>query len=90
MGHFYDVDVYLNEDEEGGAPWWGAEGGLENSSVGVDFESTQDLAELVNQVRDETAMFRQKWPDLQVRWSQGQQPATDFLAAAQAAGIALP
>lgn len=90
MAHFYDVDVYRHEDEDGGEPWWGAEGGLENSSVGVDFESTQDLAELINGVRDETIAFRKKWPDLQVRWFESRQPATDFLAAAQAAGIALP
>jgi hypothetical protein len=90
MGHFYDVDVYRLEDEDGGEPWWGAEGGLENDSVGVEFESTQDLAELVSEVHDETITFRRKWPDLQVRWLQGRQPATDFLAAAQAAGIALP
>ena len=90
MGHFYDVDVYRLEDEDGGEPWWGAEGGLENDSVGVDFESTQDLAELINWVHDETIAFRKKWPDLQVRWFEGRQPATDFLAAAQAAGIVLP
>lgn len=90
MGHFYDVDVYRHEDEDGGEPWWGAEGGLENNSVGVDFESTQDLAELISGVHDETIAFRQKWPDLQVRWFEGRQPATVFLAAAQATGIVLP
>jgi hypothetical protein len=90
MVHFYDVDVYRLEDEDGGEPWWGAEGGLENNSVGVDFESTQDLAELISGVHDETIAFRQEWPDLQVRWLEAGQPATVFLAAAQARGIALP
>ncbi len=90
MGHFYDVDVYRHEDEGGGEPWWGAEAGLENNSVGVEFESAQDLVELIGDVHDETIAFRQKWPDLQVRCFEGRQPATDFLAAAQAAGIVLP
>jgi len=90
MGHFYDVDVYRHEDDDGGETWWGAEGGLENNSVGVEFEPTQDLAELINGVHDETIAFRQKWPNLRVRWFEGRQPATDFLAAARAMGIALP
>jgi hypothetical protein len=90
MAHFYDVDVFLNDDEDGGEPWWGAEGGLENNSVGVDFDSTQSVADLVEQVREETAGFRQKWPDLQVRWFENRQPATNFLAAARAAGVTLP
>lgn len=90
MNHFYDVDVHRHEDEDGGEPWWGAEGGLENNSIGVEFESTQDLAELITGVHDETLALRQTWPDLQVRWFEGRQPATDFLAAARATGIALP
>lgn len=79
MGPFRDVDVYRHEDEDGGEPWWGAAGGLENSSVGVDFDSTQDLAELINAVHDETIALSRKWPDLQVRWFEGRQPATDSL-----------
>jgi len=90
MAHFYDVDVFCHENEDGGEPWWGAEGGLENNSVGIDFGSTQDMAELVDPVRDETAAYRSRWPDLQVRWLENRHPASEFLAAAKAAGIDLP
>lgn len=90
MGHFYDVDVYRHEDEDGGEAWWGGEGGLANNSVGVEFETTQDLAEFIDVIHDEVIQLRHKWPNLQVRWFESRHPATELPAAAQAAGIALP
>jgi hypothetical protein len=48
------------------------------------------MAELVDAVRDETAAYRSRWPDLQVRWLENRHPASEFLAAAKAAGIDLP
>ena len=90
VSHFHDVDVHCHEDEDGGEAWCGGEGALANNSVGVEFESTQDLAEFMGEVRDEVAPLRQRWPRLQVRWFESRQPATELPAAALAAGIALP
>lgn len=89
VSRYYDVDVWSSEDEDGGALWQGAEAGLENS-VGVEFEPTQNLTELVDGVHDEAARYRRRWLDSQVRWLEGREPATEFLAAAQAVGITLP
>lgn len=91
MSRFYDVDIWSSDDEDGGALWWHAEGGpAHDLSDGVEFEPTQDLAGLVGEVHDETIQYRRRWPDLQVRWLKDRQPATEFLAAARAAGITLP
>ncbi|PPF39316.1 hypothetical protein C5B93_04545 [Rathayibacter sp. AY1A2] len=91
MSHFYDVDVYRHVDEEDGGVWWNAEAGLENSSVGVEHESSQDVREILNGVHDDTIEYRRRWPDLRVRLFEGDgQPATEFRAALQAAEITLP
>jgi len=90
MDRFYDVDVYYQEDDKGGDPWWGGEGGLAGDSTAVAFESTQDLQLFVDEVRDEVARFRRRWPKIQVRWKAGSLPATDFFAAARKAEISLP
>jgi hypothetical protein len=90
MAQLYDVDVFCQEDEDGGASWWGGEGGLENDSVDGDFGPSQELSDLVDAVHDETAAYRRRWPDLQVRWLEHWPPASAFLAVARSAGVDLP
>jgi len=90
MDRFYDVDVYCHEDDEGGNPWWGGEGGLAGDSTGVFFESTQELRSFVDDVHDEVSRFRRRWPELSVRWRDGRLPATGFFIAARESGISLP
>lgn len=64
----YVVDIYGQHDEEdGGRVWWVAEGGIEDDSSGTDYDTTPDLRDLVEQVREEVKGPRKRY-DLEIRW----------------------
>lgn len=84
----YRVDVFRHEEDR--ETWWSGEGGLDESSSGVDFESTPDLAEFVTQVADEVEQHRSRFPDLKVKWLLKGAPADELLKLAQEQGVELP
>lgn len=88
----YAVEVFHEEFDEGGEDdgvWWGAEGGLENDLTGIDFESREDLAGLVDEIVEEA---RSSWGDrfdLRLEWRLIGSPISLRDAAAEA-GFTLP
>ena len=84
----YRVDVVRTVHD--GETWWGAEGGLKSSSMGVDFESSPDIADLMEQVADEAARQRERRPGLTVQWTLDNGAPDELLRAAERAGVELP
>ena len=84
----YEVDVVRFEED--GETWWGADGGLEGESVGIDFYSTTDLHELVEEINEELFRHRDRWPNLAVKWTLNSGPANELFDFAENAGIQLP
>jgi hypothetical protein len=88
----YEVEVYRTEPDPGDpddVPGWSAEGGLAGESIGVDYDWTDSLAGLADQVRDETAGYRQRYPALRIVWRlDGDEEA--MAAAAAQDGVELP
>lgn len=84
----YQVDVFRTEEE--GETWWGAEGGFEASSTGVDFESSPNLADLIEQVADEIAHQRERRPNLTVSWTLDNGSSEELFALAEREDVELP
>ena len=88
----YEVEVYRTEPDPGDpddVPGWSAEGGLAGDSIGTDYDWTDSLADLAEQVRDETTGYRQRYPALRIVWRQdGDEYA--MTEAAEREGVELP
>lgn len=84
----YRVDVFRSvEDDE---LEWGGEGGFAESSSGVEFEATDELAALADQVRDEVARHRRRYPDLAVEWTLDGGSPDELVRLAAERGVVLP
>lgn len=91
----YTIEVHrteFDEQDEDDGVWWGAEAGLTGNSVGYDYESREDLAELLAEVVHDA---RAKWGsrlDLRLEWSMTEwsDSSVSLTEAAAAVGFELP
>lgn len=84
----YRVDVFRSDEDD--ELEWGGEGGLDESSSGVEFDATDDLAEFADQVREEVARHRRRYPDLTVKWTLDGGAPDEFIRLAAEQGVVLP
>lgn len=88
----YTIEVHrieFDEQDEDDGVWWGAEAGLTDDSVGYEYESREDLAELLAEVVEDA---RSRWGSrfaLRLEWSLTGSPVS-LTEAAAAVGFELP
>jgi hypothetical protein len=92
----YSVEVRrieFDEQDEDDGVWWGAEAGLTDESVGYEFESREDLAELLAEVVEDARTGWGSRYELRLEWTltgDVADPPVSLTQAAAAVGFTLP